>query len=124
MGLNEKLDAVFAQFISNTVSNDLLKLIRDSVTAADVDTLMRKVESLDDPSAYCNNDFDSETPAGFFRFIDFISALIINLGAPAIEEMKKFGNTSHHFLPWVIKYADDSRFHPEIMSKFSVLFDK
>lgn len=124
MSLNEKLDMAFEQFISNTVSDDLLKLIKDSVKSADVDTLMRKVESLDDPSAYCKDDFDSETPAGFFLFIDFVSALIINLGAPAIEETKKFGNTNHHFLPWVIKYADDDRFHHEIMSKFSALFAK
>lgn len=124
MSLNEKLDAAFEQFISNTVSDDLLKSIKDSVTSADVNILLRKVESLDDPSAYCKNDFDSETPAGFFLFIDFISALIINLGTPAIEETKKLENTNHHFVSWVIKYADDNRFHHEIMSKFSALFPK
>jgi hypothetical protein len=84
---------------------------------------MRTVESLDDPSAYCKNDFDSETPVGFFLFIDFISALVINLGSQAAEETNKFNDTSNHYIHWVIKYANDDRFHDEIMSKFSSLFD-
>ena len=124
MSLNEKLDMAFEQFISNTVSDALLGRIKDSVTSADIDILMRKVESLDDPSAYCKNDFDHKTPTGFFLFIDFISALIINLGDSMIQEANNYSNIKHPFVPWIIKYANDERFHNEIMSKFSRIFAK
>ena len=122
MSLIAELDMAFEQFISNTVSDDLLRKIKDSITSADIDVLMRKIESLDDPSAYCKNDFDSKTPTGFFLFIDFISALIINLGDSTIQEATKYSNIKHPFVPWVIKYANDERFHTELMSKFSTIF--
>ena len=67
MDLNEELDMIFEQFISNTVSYARLKSIKNSVTLSNIDILMRKIESLDDPSAYCKNDFDSKTPDGFFQ---------------------------------------------------------
>ena len=121
MNVNEMLDLAFEQFISNTVTDELLKSIKSSVTSADVDTLIAKVESLDDPSAYCKNDLDNKTPAGFFLFLDFISALIINLGSSAIQETEKYSNSKHHFVRWVVKYASDERFHNEIISKFSNL---
>lgn len=124
MNLNEMLDLAFEQFISNTVTDELLKSIKSSVTSADVDTLIIKIESLDDPSAYCKNDLDSKTPAGFFLFLDFSSALIINLGHSAIQETDKYSNSKHPFVPWVVKYASDERFHNEILSKFSNLFAK
>lgn len=122
MNLNAMLDSAFEQFISNAVSDDLLRSIKSSVTSTDVDKLIRKVESLDDPSAYCKNDLDSKTPAGFFLFLDFISALIINLGNSAILEANKYSNSKHHFVPWVVKYASDERFHNQIISKFSRIF--
>ena len=124
MSLEVKLNMVFEQFISNKVSDDLLRRIKDSVTSADIDVLMKKVESLDDPSAYCKNDLDSKTPAGFFLFIDFISALIINLGDSTIQEANNYSNIKHPFVPWVIKFVNDERFHNEIMSKFSRIFAK
>lgn len=124
MSLKAKLNMAFEQFISNKVSDDLLRRIKDSVTSADIDVLMKKVESLDDPSVYCKNDLDSKTPAGFFLFIDFISALIINLGDSKIQEANNYSNIKHPFVPWVIKFANDERFHNEIMSKFSRIFAK
>lgn len=122
MNLNAKLDSAFKQFLSNSVSDDLLRSITRSVTSTDVNILIREVESLDDPSAYCKNDLDSETPAGFFLYLDFISALIINLGDSAILEANKYSNSKHHFVKWVVKYASDERFHNEIISKFSRIF--
>jgi len=44
MNLNEMLDLAFEQFISNTVTDELLKSIKSSVTSADVDTLIIKIE--------------------------------------------------------------------------------
>jgi hypothetical protein len=124
MNLNEMLDLAFEQFISNTVTDELLRSIKNSVTSTDVDTMIKKVESLDDPSAYCKNDLDSKAPAGFFLFLDFISALIINMGNSAIQETDKYSNSKHHFVPWIVKYSSDERFHNEIISKFSDLFSK
>jgi hypothetical protein len=124
MNLNEMLDLAFEQFLSHRVTDELLESIKSSVTSADVDTLILKVESLDDPSAYCKNDLDSKTPAGFCLFLDFISALIINLGDAAIQETDKYSNSKHRFVPWVVKYASDERFHNEIISRFSNLFVK
>lgn len=100
MNLNAILDSAFEQFISNAVSDDLLRSIKSSVTSTDVYILIRKVESLDDPSAYCKNDLDSKTPAGFFLFLDFISALIINLGDSAIDLLQckfKYSPVFHYF---------------------------
>lgn len=95
MNLNEMLDLAFEQFISNTVTDELLGSIKGSVTSKDVDTLIKKVESLDDPSAYCKDDLDRDTPAGFFLFLDFISVLIINLGNSARQETYKYSNSKH-----------------------------
>ncbi len=124
MNLNVILDSAFEQFISNRVSDDLLRSLKSSVTSADVDTLIGKVASLDDPSAYCKNDLDSDTPAGFFLFLDFISALIINLGDSAMLKVNKYSNSKHHFVPWVVKYVSDERFQNEIISKFSRIFSE
>ena len=66
MNLKESLDTAFNQFITNEVSDDLLKSIKEIVTVDDVDSLIDSVESRGDPSEYCKNDTDSQTPAGFF----------------------------------------------------------
>lgn len=124
MSLNLKLNVVFEQFILNRVSDDLLKEIKDLVTYDQIDLLISKVQFLDDPSVYCKNDHDSDTPAGFFLFIDFISALIINLGDSTLQKMYQYKNIRHPFVPWVIRYVNDQRFHREIMSKFSQVFDE
>ena len=122
MILEQRLRLAFKQFLSNSVSGDLLKLIKDSIKPADVEMLIRIIESLKDPSVYCKNDDDRETVSGFFLFIDFVSALLINLGDSAIQELNSYRNTKHPFVPWVIKYVNDKRFHDEIMSKFSEIF--
>lgn len=122
MNMNEYLDTAFNQFITNEVSNDLLKSIKETVTVDDINTLIGSVESLGDPSEYFSNDYDDKTPAGFFLYIDFISALIINLGDPASQQAIKFRNTNHPFVKWVVKYVEDKRFHNEITSKFSEVF--
>jgi len=122
MVLAEQLHVIFKQFISNSVSGDLLKLIKYSIKPTDVEILMRMIISLKDPSAYCKNDDDHETVSGFFLFIDFVSALLINLGDSVIQELNSYRNTKHPFIPWVIKYVSDKRFHDEIMSKFSEIF--
>lgn len=122
MNLKEYLDTAFNQFITNEVSNDLLKSIKETVTVDDINALIGSVESLGDPSEYCKNDYDDKTPAGFFLYIDFISALIIYLGDPATQEAINFRDTKHPFVKWVVTYVEDERFHKEIASKFSEVF--
>lgn len=108
--VRKKLELLLTHFLSNSVSGDLLREIRQCVEPADVSILMAMVESLEDPSAYCKNDTDQKTVSGFFLFIDFVSALIINMGAPAVQEIKKYATSTHPFVPWVVKYCTDDRF--------------
>ena len=122
MSLPENLKKSFDQFISDDLSKDFLRGIVAEVGAGDVDVLIESIEQLDDPSEYCAGDHDNKTVAGFFLYIDFISALIINLGEPAIKLTLKYVNSKHPFVPWVVKYAGDSRFHDEIMEKFNDIF--
>lgn len=118
MDIQEKLREIFLQFIFDKVSKKLLSSIVKSVNLNDLDILLMSVESLDDPSSYCKNHYDSKTVKGFFLYLDFISALIINLGEDAIERITKYKNSKHPFIPWVVKYVEDERFHAQIMSKF------
>ena len=122
MLVKKNLELVFTQFLSNSVSEELLKETRQCVQPADVSILMTMVESLDDPSAYCKSDMDQKTVSGFFLFIDFVSALIINMGDPAVHEIRKYASSTHPFVPWVVKYCTDDRFKNEIMSKFTSVF--
>jgi len=118
MSTEDRLNMAFTQFLSNAVSTELLRSIKDSIGPEDVDTLMQAVRSLSDPGEYCEHDLDSETVSGFFLFIDFISALIIDLGDQAIQATLAYQDTRHPFAPWVIKFVNDERFHAEILAKF------
>jgi len=123
MTLEARLNRAFEQFLSNTVEIDLLRSIRDSTGPADIGTLIDAVASLNDPSEYCAHDLDSATVTGFFLFIDFISALIIHLGDPAIQATNAYQGIRHPFVPWVIKFANDERFHVELLTKFDDVFN-
>ncbi|BCU05588.1 hypothetical protein [Allochromatium tepidum] len=123
MSTEDRLNMAFRQFLSSSVSDELLRLIKDSIGPEDVDTLMQAVLSLNDPSEYCKHDLDSETVSGFFLFLDFISALIIQLGDQAIQATKAYQDTRHPFVPWVIKFVNDERFHAEILAKFESLWN-
>ena len=112
----------FDQFISSKISKDFLRSIVAKVDERDVDVLVEAVERLDDPSEYCQDDYDDKTVTGFFLYIDFISALLINLGQPATKLLSKYAGSKHPYVPWVIKYAGDSRFLNDIMEKFSDVF--
>lgn len=122
MNLSEELKDAFDQFISSKVSKDFLRSIVAKVDERDVDILVEAVERLDDPSEYCQDDYDDKAVTGFFLYIDFISALLINLGQPATKLLSKYAGSKHPYVPWVIKYAGDPRFHNDIMEKFSDVF--
>lgn len=122
MSLSEELKQAFDQFVSCDLSNDFLRGIVAKVGERDVDALVESVDRLGDPSEYCDDDYDDKTVAGFFLYIDFISALIINLGDPAIKLTSRYAGSKHPFVPWVVKYGGDPRFHADIMKKFSDVF--
>lgn len=122
MSLSEELNQAFDQFVSCDLSKDFLRGIVANVGELDVDALIDSVDRLGDPSEYCDDDYDDKTVAGFFLYIDFISALIINLGEPAIKLASRYAGSKHPFVPWVVKYAVDPRFHADIMKKFSDIF--
>lgn len=123
MSTEDLLNRAFRQFLSSSVSDELLRSIKDSIGPEDVDTLMQAVLSLNDPSEYCKDDLDSQTVSGFFLFLDFISALIIQLGDQAIRATQAYQDTRHSFVPWVIKFVNDERFHAEILAKFKSLWN-
>ena len=124
MNIEETLDEAFKQLIKHEVSNDLLKSIKEAVSVSDINTLLDHVDSLGDPSEYCENDYDQKTPAGFFLYIDFISAVIIHLGDSALQEVMKCKDTNRPFVKWIVKYVEDERFHEEITAKFSEIFSQ
>lgn len=118
MSLSEELKQAFDQFISGDLSKDFLRRIVANIGEEDVDALIDSVDRLGDPSEYCQNDYDDKTVAGFFLYIEFISALIIKQGSSAIKLASKYANSKHPFVPWVVKYSGDNRFHADIMAKF------
>jgi len=122
MAITEQLQQAFQQFISNQVSQDLLREIVCAVSLDDVDSLMASVEDLDDPDEYCESDYDDRTITGYFLFIDFISALIIHLGDSAIAKASSYADAAHPYTPWIARYTGDVRFHAEIMAKFEDAF--
>lgn len=122
MNLDEELKQTFSQFLSGDQSETNLRRLVENIDESDVDTLINAVEQLEDPSEYCKDDFDNKTVTGFFLFIDFISALIINLGETATRSVSKYSDTNHPYVPWVVKYVGDPRFHDEIMAKFDKVF--
>ena len=119
MDIDQKLAESFDRFLAHDVSDDLLREISSSVSIDDVDRLIASVQSLDDPSEYCRDDLDEKTPAGFFLYVDFVSALIISLGDSATRRAIQFEDSNHPFVRWVVRYVGDDRFHKELISKFA-----
>jgi hypothetical protein len=111
-------DDLFHAFLAGRCGKEQWRGFQQQARVEDVDLWLRKIDALGDPSDYCRNDFDNETVSGFFLFIDFISALIVGLGPEAIAKAEGHRG-SGKFTPWVIKYAGDPRFHPELLSKFA-----
>lgn len=122
MNLDEELKQTFSQFLSGEQSETNLRRLVENVDESDVETLINAVDQLEDPSEYCKDDYDNKTVTGFFLFIDFISALIINLGETAIKSVSRYDNSGHPYVPWVVKYVGEPRFHDEIMAKFDTVF--
>ncbi len=112
------LDNLFLIFLSGKDARELIDIFRKDLQLEDIGLMMQKISNLGDPSEYCKNDYDSKTVAGFFLFIDFVSVLIIRLGDDAVNEIDRYSHLPGKFVPWVIKYVKDERFHAELLSKF------
>ena len=92
MSLSENLNEAFDQFISSRTSSNFLRSIAEGLDEGDVEVLI------------------------------FVSALLISLGEPAIKRAAAYADSRHPYVPWMIKYAEDPRFHADIKAKFSDVF--
>jgi hypothetical protein len=127
----DDFDGLFKEFLNGPVPLDRLIEIRRKVRLEDVECLMRKISELGDPSDYTKNDLDSETVEGFFNFVDFVSVVLIGLGQDSQVEVQRYGKLPGKFIPWVVKYVTDPRFHADLFKKYplenhesSVLMDR
>ena len=96
----------------------------------DVTWIMEYVETLSGPQDYMddldecddNDNVKGEIIVkGFFHFIDLVSLLILKLGDDAIEEAKRFKDSSSHYVPYVLKYCIEQRFAKGISEPFPFL---
>ena len=92
--------------------------------------MMEYIEKLKGPEQYMD-DLDEYIDAdnaemeiiveGFFKFVDLVSALIINLGEEAIREARNFDGSHSPYVPWVLKYCVDPRFRDQVFDSFPEL---
>lgn len=120
---SHQLEDLFREFLSGQPQADRLERLRDALTPGDIPALLNFVAGLADPSEYSASEYDADTPARYFLFLDFVTALLINLGDEGRAGVEPHLNTQAPFLKWVVKFVADTRFHAEIMAKFQEVFD-
>ena len=114
----DDVESIFREFLKGQVASGRLLEISRNTDRSDVGNLMEKVSRLGDPSDFTKNDLDSKTVEGFFSFLDFVSFLLIEMGEEVREEMAEYGQLKGKFVPWVIRYVSDERFHNELRTKY------
>lgn len=122
MSIDILLDEMFSEFINGEIPLESLQKLKNVLKVEDIEFLIKKINSLKDPSEYCKNNYDNKSISGFFLFIDAITALIINLGSDGVNKLLQYENNCSGFLIWIIKYVKDKRFHSEILKKFENVF--
>ncbi len=73
--------------------------------------------AIGDPADYCNDQETYVPVEPFFDFVDYVSGLIISMGASAQEKVAAYPDGGSQYIPWVKKYVLDERFHPELLAK-------
>lgn len=130
MGKQETLARIFRLLRAGEVPEARILELLQHLKPGDVAWIMEYVERLQGPQGYLENrdEYDDADNAkseiivlGFFKFIDLVSALIIKLGDEAVEEAKRFENSSSHYVPWVLRYCTDQRFKNGISESFPFL---
>ncbi len=80
---------------------------------------MQKVESIGGPQDYMAAHNGVPTVEQFFKFIDFVSALIISLGDEGRAALEDCPDSGGEYTKWVRKYVTDKRFHAQLLEPFS-----
>ena len=117
MKVEEELNTLFDAFLSGSIDNSAKKKFKMSIDASHVEILLKKIESIGDPSDYCNDDETYAPVQEFFDFVDFISALIISLGEAGKLNLAKFRHSNRSYVTWVKKYVTDERFHLQCLKQ-------
>lgn len=78
------------------------------------------IENLNDPSDYFSGDHkrDENAISGFFLIIDLVSAFIIKIGDESFDKVDLYRKSKSIYIPWILKYIDDDRFHSDLINKF------
>lgn len=113
------IDEVFDDLMAGRTGEEDLERYFATIAAKDIPELMRKVESIGNPQDYMDAHNGAPTVAQFFKFIDFVSALIITLGDEGRTAVAAWPESSSDYTKWVRKYVSDKRFHAQLLEPFS-----
>ncbi len=114
------LDSLFDEFISGNIPEAQIVELARQIDVSHIELLMKKVDSIGDPLDYCDDEESHAPVQGFFLFIDLVSALIISLGDAGQQALEKYAGSSSRYVPWVVKYVSDERFHAQIRNQFPI----
>lgn len=117
MTVQDQLDSLFEDMLAGRGTKRKRRALKESINESHVELLLRKIESIGDPSDYCDDD-ETHVPVNqFFEFVDYVSALIINLGEAGRVRLDAYPDSRHEYLKWVRKYVTDERFHAQVMQQ-------
>ncbi len=117
MSLENELDSIFESMLAKRGTKRMRAAFRQRVGGGDVCMLLDKIAAIGDPADYCN---DQETYAPvqpFFEFVDYVSGLIIEMGAEVWPKVSEYPDQASKYIPWVKKYVLDERFHHDLLEK-------
>ena len=127
MNKQELLDSIFSDFRSGRLPEGKILTLSSLLDTKDVPWLMDYVESLNGPEDYFTetNKATHKTQEiiveGFFKFVDLISLLILQMGDSVHSQLASYANRRAGYVPWVIKYVSDERFHTNLRHQFPFL---
>lgn len=122
--MNKKLlfDEIFKEFILGKNPKDKIINLSNYIDKDDIIWLMDFIETLNDPSDYFsgNQKKDENAISGFFLIIDLVSTFIIKIGYDSFEKIDPYRKSKSKYIPWILKYIDDDRFHSDLINKFDI----
>ena len=130
MTKHNALEEIFKSLCCGQIPKSQIMELLGRMEPADTIWMMEYIESLTGPQVYMDDldEYDDNDNAkgefivkGFFAFIDLVSVFILKLGDDAIEEARRFENSSSQFAPFVLQYCTDPRFSKGIYESFPFL---
>ena len=112
------IDEVFDELMAGRTGEADLRRHFTTIAAKDIPELMQKIESIGGPQDYMEAHNGVPTVQQFFKFIDFVSALIITLGDEGRAALANWPESASEYTKWVRKYVDDKRFHAQLLEPF------